>query len=72
MSNPWKARRVNFEECEGWGWWQIYCRNVSENGTVMGTLLVMDFNLATETDEVPDLVQEVLDAHNSKLENVNA
>jgi hypothetical protein len=77
MNNPWKARRVNFRECEengsgsDWGWWQIYARNIV-NGIDYGIAVIMDFNLATQTDEIPDIVQECLDAHNSKLGEENA
>ncbi len=64
MSNLWKARRTNFEESPGWGWWQIYTRAADGSGLDRGIMVVLDFNLATQTDELPDLVKEVLDAHN--------
>jgi len=61
VNNPWKARRVNIED--GWGWWQIYCRDL-DRGWDTGIKILMDVNLATQTDDKPDLVQYLLDINN--------
>lgn len=63
--NPWKAKRFNFSS-DGFGWWQIYQRWIDDHGMDKGIKVIAEINISTQSDEIPEIVQEILDAHNTR------
>ena len=71
LREPWTAQRGLSDE-DGYGYWTIYKRLMGEHGQDRGRVIVCSFNIQTRTEEVPEEVQFVLDAWNTRATDGSA